>query len=217
MFGYFGKGYLAPAPGAPPEAAAAKAAAEAEIGVEEELPPSAVISRRVAKTPATGRSGVIGSRLQELRAEIAARRREKQAKIQALHARQAKQAAYGRGETSRGRRSESEIAIGVSSGYYSGYNQRFGDLTEEVSQAAIDVQKATDLVKALTEDVKTGSATRSELKRAMKSLTIKAKRATKLAEKSGELAGFGEEKSPWPPLAVLAGLGVLFYLFLPRG
>jgi ElaB/YqjD/DUF883 family membrane-anchored ribosome-binding protein len=212
MFGYFGKGYMAPPPGAPPtEKDAAKlpvSAAEIdEVTIIAASPPS--------------EDTLIQSRLAQLRAEIAAKKMGKEMQIQALRARQAKQAAYGRGETSAGKRSESEIAIGVSSGYYSGYNgynQRFGDLTDEIADSANEVKKATQLVKALTEDIKAGSATSSELKKAMKDLTRKAKKAELLANQAGELKGYGEEeKSPWSFITIIAGIGLLAFFLMPRG
>jgi hypothetical protein len=211
MFGYFGKGYMAPPPGAPPVGKsqpedAKLPADEAVLRAEEFRPP-----------------GLIQSRLAQLRAEIAAKRRGREGKVQALHAMQAKQAAYGRGETSAGKRSESEVAIGVSSGYYkpaawAGYNHRFGDLTDEIADSASEVKKATELVKALTEDIKTGSATSSELKRALADLARKAKRAEYLAKQTGELKGYGEEeKSPWSFITIIAGIGLLAFFLMPRG
>lgn len=222
MFGYFGKGYVAPAPGAPPETAAGTAATEVNQNVQnemedEELPPSAVITPQMISSKAavpTSQNSGIESRLAELRAEIAARKAAKDAELAALRAKQAKQAAYGRGETSTGTRSESEVAIGVSSGYYSGY---LGDLTSEITNSADEVRKATDLVKALTLDVKTGSATSGELQRAMKDLNRKAARAAKLAKKTGQLKGYGEEKKSHMPLATLVVIGILAYFLIPRG
>lgn len=224
MFGYFGKGYIAPAPGAPPETAAAKAAADADQGVvqqieaeDEDLP--AVRGPFPGKAPAGAPPTVIQSRLAQLRAEIEARRQAKQAKLAALHATQAKQAAYGRGETSSGKRSESEVAIGVSTGYYNGYGnyKRFGDLTKEIADSSEEVRKATELVKALTEDIKTGSATRSELQKAMRNLAIKAKKAKALAQKAEGLEGYGEEKKSFWSFAPLVAVGILIFFLMPRG
>lgn len=221
MFGYFGnflgnfgsKGAYTPPPGAPPPSETTETETE-----EDAFPGGKPMPGRpklgpweiTSKSRASSSDDVVKSRLSQLRAAIAARRAEKTAKLRALRARQAKQAAYGRGETSTGKRSESEIAIGVSSGYYSG----LGSLDAEIDAAGAEVVKATSLVKALTKDLKAGGATSTELQQAMASLAEKAKIAKELSEKVSSLKGYGEEAmSPWPIASVVV-LGALAWWLL---
>jgi len=205
MFGYFGKSIALPGGGPPPpEGTEAPEAPEAPSGPSSG-PPSGPPKAPAFRRPGVPRARVkddeddeVSSRLDILRRTIARRRKDKESAVEALHARQRRQAAYGRGETSSGRRSESEIAVGVSSGYYSGYDHRFGDAqaideaSTEVSAAGDEVMKAIAVVKAVTKDLKAGVATRAELQAAMNSLTKKIKIAKELSEKVSQLEGYGE-------------------------
>lgn len=232
MFGYFGKGTIAPAPGitppitgkvdcgpiplAPCPGGGPRTCVPKQPGAKKgtwtcegmDAVKAAAPTEPTLKTqPTTSTKPTnVQSQLDLLRQMIAEKRAEKMSEIEALHEKQAKQAAYMTGAASAGPRSESEVAIGVSTGYYQGYNHQFGDVTQ-MELVTQEVKKATDLVKALTEDVKTGSASRSELARAMANLNRKVKDAKKISQ----LQGFGETKSH-KPLLILAAVGLAIYL-----
>ena len=185
-------------------------------------PPSKFAPRGFSPTtPAAPAAPVAYSKLAALREAIRAKRAraektaesEEAAKLAAHRARQAKQAAYGRGASSKGKRSESEIAIGVSSGYY-GYDHHFGNFGDEINQISAEVLQATQIVKSLTKDVNAGMAKPEELEAAIVALNKKVKLAKALAKEKG-LSGLGEEKTSRKPIfAILAVCLIVWFLFL---
>ncbi len=237
MFGYFGKGVVAPPPTTPPTTpgtipllpispmtTAGDAALTAEEGVAEEVPNQGLYQPATGTTiPANEgptENDIIRSRLQALQASIAAKKAEQEAKVQAVQAMQAKQAAYGR-DTQQvrpkeaGYATESEKIMGGQTGYgnYSPYGY-FGQTT--VDQAASEVQQATKVVERLTYDVKKGMATKSELKAAMDDLSKKIDIAKEVAKQAG-LSGYGNDTSKsWSPLWIIVVIGIAWFFLKPK-
>jgi hypothetical protein len=222
MFGFFGKGVVTPPPTATgTDTDPAKDAAKGPVVISPvRETPEEFLPEFAPKGKAKGQPSEVQAKLQALRAALAAKRArihvdaeaEQQAKLAALRAMQAKQAAYGRGATSKGRRSESEIAIGVSTGYY-GYDHNFGRFGDQIDRISDEVLKATDLVKTLTKEVNQGLATPDELERAIADLNEKVARAKLLAAKKG-LSGLGEEKPKRSILTfVIVAAVAWFFLF----
>lgn len=141
------------------------------------------------------------------------------AKVQAIRAMQAKQAAYGRDTVqarpkSAGYATESEKIMGGRTGY--GGLAGFGQAEQAaVNQAAIEVRKATSVVEGLTKDVKMGMATKSELEKAMANLDQKIAAAQQISKQYG-LSGYGNTDSKIKPMYLVIGAIILYLVFFKK-
>jgi len=170
----------------------------------------------------------IQGRLARLRQQIEAKRSAENARIAKVQATHAKQAAYGRDTQqikpkSAGYSTEAEKIMGGGTGYHAQPKvvakplAGFGAATEvvkEVNYTSDELIKQTELVKQIAADVKMGTATKSELEAAIKELRRK---AAIVKSEAKELSGYGDTESKWNPLLVLAGIGLVLYLFRSKG
>lgn len=225
-FGYFGKGFVAPAPEPGPSepTAAIKAEAAVEEGVTTEFEPEAFETPKSTIIPAqeSPENAAIRARLAMIKSTVAAQKAEKDSKLQALHEKQAKQAAYGRDVTQArpkeaGYATESEKIMGGQTGYgnYS-HLGKYSQLGQPLEQAADNIRRATKVVEQVTKDVKMGMATSSELEVAMADLTKKVKEAQAIEKSTKGLKGYGEETKGWSPFWIVAVIGVLYFLLKPK-
>ena len=236
MFGYFGKGFIAPPPAvadlfAPtpnvplmpvsPNTPADAAALTAEQGVAQEVPdlPEYQPDPSLPTSTAPSETDMMRSRLAKLRAEIEAKRTKQMAKVKAIRAKQAKQAAYGRDTRqarpkSAGYATESEKIMGGQTGY--GGLSGFGQAEKAaINNAAAEVRQATSVVESLTKDVKMGMATKSELERAMNTLDQKIAAAQQVSKQYG-LQGYGNTDSKLSPLLLVGGAIILYFIFFKK-
>jgi len=234
-FGLFGasKGYVAPAPAAPPEDAAT--VEEPDVSEEtaadvKEPEPTSTPGELISEIRTTERGSPERRRLLQLlavaRKRVASRQAEKLEEIRGVKAKHAAQAAYGRGVGYRppesGYATESEAAMGGRSGYYAkpktvaGY---FGQVDEEANKldkAADEVEEAAALVKQLTKDVKAGVIPKSELSSAISDLRRKAAYAKGLSERARGLSGYGEGFANSKAFYIAIGLGLAYFLYKRR-
>ena len=226
MFGFFGKGIITqPAPVQPALSPTTQTASSEPMVISPIAPISPIPEPKPQVDPEEEQ---IRAHLAMVKWQIENQKAKKEAKIQALREKQAKQAAYGRDTVQKrppkaGYATEAEKIMGGSTGYYKpptasglGYFGTVQTLAQDVNTARKDVEKALAIVKELSKDVKAGVAPRSDLERALKELERKINRTKQLSQAAKGLDGYGEsKKNPWWILPVI---GVIAFIALrPRG
>lgn len=197
-FGYFGKGVILPppaAPAAPSTTNSQTVPVTVATGVEE----------TTTLKPSSGQDEV-AAKLAQLREAIEAKRMAKEAELQNVREQHWRQATYGRDTVQdrpdrAGYATESEKLMGGRTGYYQKVEtpapapapapalQGFG-ASEELNKATQELNFAAQGVKRLTADVKAGTATKSDLAKAVEDLKQKSIRVK-------ELSGFNQVEPSW--------------------
>lgn len=223
-FGHFGKSAVVLPPGAPEQTTVAPTGTTSsptptvpvQVDADDDDDDDADVTETTTVAPSTSGGGdEVSARLMQLRQAVEAKRRAREAEIQNVREQHWRQSTYGRDTVQNrpdraGYATESEKLMGGRTGYYqkpapapapAPAIQGLG-AASELNQAAAEVERASEIVKRVTADVKAGIVPRSDLARAIADLNEKSKKAKSLTQLSGLSDGI--KYAPW----LLGAVGV---------